>query len=322
MHDVRRGRLNFDWVQVISCPVCGAESSHFQGFERLEIEPGVVLDYSICEKCGCVFQSPRMTEESLASFYEREYRRQVQGSEGPTSKDIYIQQERAKHLMHFLKKHVDGVLMHLDVGASTGALMEATARDLGCKAIGIEPGLAYREYAASRGLEVYPDVESLPSEFRGRFDMVSLIHVLEHIPEPGKYLARLRTMWMTDGGWLLLEVPNLFGHMSLELAHLIAFSKDTVCRTLSNSGFNPAEIILHGRPRSPLLKLYISVLARADGVPGPSVEREVNVSRLRGKRRLANRIRGLSTRWIPWLIWRALPEGVMPRHAESGRPPS
>ena len=36
----------------------------------------------LCLTCGLVFQSPRMTEDELETFYEREYRQLYQGSEG------------------------------------------------------------------------------------------------------------------------------------------------------------------------------------------------------------------------------------------------
>ncbi len=296
-----------EWVQVEACPVCGADSDSLQPFERVSHDNDATLTYSICAGCGTAFQSPRMSDEALAAYYAGEYRRQVQGEEGPTLKDVHVQGERARNLAHFLTKHLDHLTIHLDIGASTGAFLAETSKRFGCRAIGVEPGVAYRQYAASKGLEIYSDIENLPKEIRGRVDLVSLIHVLEHLPNPIAYLRRLRETWMSEHGWLLLEVPNLFGHMSFELSHLVAFSRDSLLRALWMAGFSSEAVLIHGRPRSRFLKLYIGVLARPGDRAPRSFPAAVDVRKARRRRRSANRIRRWSTRLVPWLVWRPLP---------------
>jgi len=80
-------------------------------------------------------------------------------------------------------------------------------------------------------LTVYPSLDDLGQADGGRFDLVSMAHVLEHIPNPVEYLSDLRERYLTPDGWLLIEVPNLYAHDSFEIAHSIAFSSHTLRET-------------------------------------------------------------------------------------------
>ncbi len=97
-----------------------------------------------------------------------------------------------------------------------------------------------------------------------RFDLISLAHVLEHIANPVQYLAGLRQNWLTEEGSLLVEVPNLYCHDSFEVAHLVAYSPHSLTQTLQQAGFEIVVFVQHGRPRSSILPLYLTVLARPD----------------------------------------------------------
>ena len=52
---------------------------------------GFLVENCICLDCGLVFQSPRMTEAEMAVYYQAEYRRTYQGTEGPVARDLVIQ---------------------------------------------------------------------------------------------------------------------------------------------------------------------------------------------------------------------------------------
>jgi hypothetical protein len=95
-----------------------------------------------------------------------------------------------------------------------------------------------------------------------------MAHVLEHLPDPVGYLISLREQYLLPQGWLLIEVPNLYCHDSFEIAHLASYSMHTLCQTLLRSGFEIFKHQSHGRPRSELLGLYLTVLAK----PGVQVD--------------------------------------------------
>jgi 2-polyprenyl-3-methyl-5-hydroxy-6-metoxy-1,4-benzoquinol methylase len=291
-------------VEVMRCPLCGG--SRLGPFEEYE-DAGRTLHYRICDTCGLVCQSPRMSDEELARFYVSEYRQTVQGSEGPTEKDLRIQAGRARHLGAFCGASLQGVSRHLDIGSSSGALLREFARVYGCQGAGIEPGEAYRKILRAQGWEVFPKLEELGETRRRSFDVISIIHVLEHIPDPVGYLRGLRDSWLAPGGWLLVETPNLFGHRSLELAHLTVFSPRTLRQTLQMAGFEVRKVRAHGRPRSPILPLYLSALARADRSGQPARPRFSSAG-VRLRRRWALWRLETLTRRLPNWTWRELPE--------------
>jgi len=273
-------------------------------FDRRLFHEELVIN-RICKKCGFVFQSPRMTQARLDQFYVREYRQLYQGDAGPVPKDLLAQSARAANLVAFLKSH--GVMQlsrHLDIGASAGLLLQAVRAGYRCESVGVEPGLAYREVSQKAGLKIYPGLEDLPKEGANCFDLVSLAHVLEHMPDPVWTLAYLRQDCLSEGGWLLVEVPNLYCHDCFEVAHLTSFSQHSLTQILRKAGYRLLAVSRHGRPRSKLLPLYITVLAKPMSESELAVESKVKPEpAVRLKRRLGLARRRVVERLLPNLAW-------------------
>ncbi len=285
------------------CPLCGhAESRPFD----TRTFRGYTIHNRICTHCGLVYQSPRMSAEELEAFYTAEYRRLYQGNEGPSPKDLQIQAQRAQALLAFAQPHLAAVQRHLDIGCSAGFLLKAFQRYYDCEVRGIEPGNAYRQYTQPRGLLVYPTLEALLAAEEPPFDLVSMSHVLEHLPNPLGYLTTLREKLLTPNGWLLLEVPNLYCHDSFEVAHLTNFSAHTLRQTLRQAGYEIVTLRQHGQPRSALLPLYLTVLARPTQAPKPPIRPEHFVA---AKRKAGMFCRRVVQKLWPRKAWLPLPEG-------------
>lgn len=242
-----------------NCPLCGSEKR--ARFDTRRFRDRQVVN-QICKGCGLVYQSPRMSEDELDAFYQAEYRRLYQGGEGPDQTDLTTQDERAGSLLGFTEEYVEKVNRHLDIGSSAGILLERFREAYGSHVVGVEPGEAYRCYAEEAGISTYPTLEALKATADEKFDLVSLAHVLEHIPDPVAYLRELRAETLTADGWLLVEVPNLFAHNSFELAHMTAFSAHTLGQTLTQAGFEVIAERKHGLPLSEIIPLYLTALAR------------------------------------------------------------
>ena len=114
----------------------------------------------------------------------------------------------------------------MDIGSSTGVLlkvMRARGRDV--EVVGVEPNKIFRECSNEN---VVADI----SEVEGKFDFISIIHTLEHLPRPREMLDTIRDL-MTDDGTLLIEVPI----DSIELAHPVTFTKKTFLKLLYDTGY-------------------------------------------------------------------------------------
>lgn len=290
-------------AQVDRCPLCGGMQSRL--FDRRQFRGQPVVN-RLCQNCGLVYQSPRMTPQELEVFYQQEYRRLYQGSETPGTKDLATQRRRAEILLAFTQGFVESLSRHLDIGCSSGVLLEHFRREYGCQAVGVEPGMMYRAYAQQQGLKVYASLDELKASGEERFDLISLAHVLEHLPDPLATLAELHEHWLTQEGHLLLEVPNLYAHDCFEVAHLLSFSPHTLRQLLSKAGYQIVAFKIHGLPRSKLLPLYLTVLARplTNGTSGEvQPERAVRLKRGWGMLR-----RKMLERLFPHLAWLPLPE--------------
>lgn len=153
---------------------------------------------------------------------------------------------------------------HLDIGCGSGALLVATRARFNCRVVGIEPDDAHRAYVAGLGIQTYPTLDHWNNDTGDTLgekpDLISLSHVLEHINDPVGYLSYICKNIIDSRGRLLVEVPNLYYHKSLEIAHPFAFSATTLRAVLAKAGFMVVQLQAHGIPisRSPL---YLTVLA-------------------------------------------------------------
>jgi SAM-dependent methyltransferase len=291
---------------VTQCPLCSSDQT--APFDQRQFR-GQAITNCICRKCGLVYQSPRMSADALQSYYEHEYRLAYQGEEGPTSKDLAAQRGRATSLFNFMLKHSPSSIpsRHLDIGCSAGLLLQRFQDKLKCQSVGIEPGQAYREVAQKAGFDVHPSLEALQAamaktaKYASPFDLISMAHVLEHLPEPVAYLSALRERLLSSqNGQLLLEVPNLYAHDCFEIAHLVSYSPHTLTQTLLKAGFEIKALEAHGRPRSQIIPLYLTALAIPYSLESYQVTPEAHVSR---KRRLGMLRRRLLTRLFPAKAW-------------------
>lgn len=251
-----------------------------------------------------------MKSAELEKFYTGEYRRIYQGDEGPSAKDIYIQGRRAEFLLNFLRSNsVNSIRRHLDIGSSAGSLLETFQANYGCESYGIEPGIAYREYSQRRGLKVFADLDELIKAGETGFDLITMAHVLEHLPDPLRFLKKLHDQISSADGWILIEVPNLYAHDCFELAHMTSFSAFTLSQIMVMSGFRPTRLIKHGHPRSRVIPLYLTLIAQKEEVSSYLPRREVGVLL---KRRAGMLYRRIISRIFPRQAWLPLPVGTSP----------
>lgn len=299
-------------IPVNLCVLCNhTDSSLFD--ERVFRDMPIIN--RLCSHCGLVYQSPRPSDSELQVFYEEEYRQVYQGDAGPGQKDLSTQRGRAESLLVFVQKQTKVPFRsvqpkkHLDIGCSAGILLTKFQEAFQTQPVGIEPGNAYREYAKSQGLIVYSSIEQMEISHPDRYDFISLAHVLEHIPDPINYLINLKEKWLTADGYLLIEVPNLYGHDCFEIAHLVSYSLHTLIQTLQQAGYVIQATQVHGMPRSQILDLYITILAKPSEIQMqssslspiyPVPERNVKL-----KRQMGILKRQILTRLFPHKAWLA-----------------
>jgi len=134
----------------------------------------------------------------------------------------------------------------LDVGCADGTFLNEM-RNLGWETTGLEMDARTAERARStRGLEIVTGVVDAVEFPAGSFDLITLSHVLEHLPHPRQALQRVRG-WLKEGGLLFLTLPNSdcwerrsFGQYWIQWdlpRHFYHFTPETLGRLLREEGF-------------------------------------------------------------------------------------
>jgi 2-polyprenyl-3-methyl-5-hydroxy-6-metoxy-1,4-benzoquinol methylase len=134
----------------------------------------------------------------------------------------------------------------LDIGCGSGQFL-ARLRRMGHECHGTELSAETGARAAKiPGLELHFGALTPEAYPENSFDLISIWHVLEHLPDPDSVL-RLCRGWLRQGGVLLLAVPNidswqarLFGGSWFHLdppRHLYHFNRRSLTAALTSSGF-------------------------------------------------------------------------------------
>jgi SAM-dependent methyltransferase len=108
----------------------------------------------------------------------------------------------------------------LDIGAGKGGFV-SLARKNGYEAKGIEPSPRFCEYAREKhGVQVVQGYLGEGDNLKGeRFDIITLFHVLEHVPCPQNLLATI-LQYLEEDGVVYIEVPNADATL-LKIADLV-----------------------------------------------------------------------------------------------------
>jgi SAM-dependent methyltransferase len=131
----------------------------------------------------------------------------------------------------------------LDIGASSGEFTHVMARG-GFQATGMEPNQGYAAFARrTYGAAIHEGGYEAAPEVQGGYHLITLNHVLEHLPDPAAALARFHAL-LAPEGLLFLEVPNLLGVQKraatlFHTAHIWNFTPQTLAGLAARHGFAP-----------------------------------------------------------------------------------
>ena len=133
----------------------------------------------------------------------------------------------------------------LDFGSGTGDLLQAAHRK-GFEIAGVEPNAQARKRAGEKGIPLHHE---LPAG--KKYQVITLWHVLEHLPDPEKELDRLKEL-LHDNGTLFIAVPNFNSYDAQYYGefwaaydvprHLWHFSKKSIQLLLDKLGMEIGEI--------------------------------------------------------------------------------
>lgn len=164
-----------------------------------------------CGKCGFAYTSPRPHDNDLGKYYESE----EYISHSNTSKGI-VSQLYQRVRKHTLQKKLELINKNskkgriLDIGCGTGEFLNTMKLD-GWDTFGIEPSPGARK----QGIEKFQlNVQDEPQMERfsaAHFDVITMWHVMEHVPQLNERVQKLRELLKPEGV-LIVAVPNRNSH--------------------------------------------------------------------------------------------------------------
>lgn len=272
-------------VALPHCPVCGASDRapwlRSFGFELVR-----------CTHCGHRYASSVLSSEVLSGEYYAE------SDDAIRSRTLAAKQERLAEYLALFPELFGAPGRVLDVGCNAGELLRLF-KGRGWTVAGVERCVPVARFAREQLDAPVWDcaIEDLPPD-AGPFDLVTLVHVLEHVTDPRAVLLRLAAL-VADRGSLLIEVPNaddllvrVFRGFYRPLApgdHLSFFDQKVLGRLLAAAGWTVRRFATRTHARDVFYASALSMLDFAKTRGGRRLESASGVTtqtRYRGRWRV------------------------------------
>lgn len=228
--------------------ICG--SIHYEKIAHID-RFGLDFPCYVCKKCGVVFTSPHISENSLSLYYQEYYHPLTFGTDKPL--DFLFSKHQGRKIFGFMKDILKNkTLRTFELGAGSGSnLLEFSqvAGNHGYKVIA--SGIEFNENYVLKGKKKGINLTSMPLEeftvkISEKFDVIILSHVLEHCTDIQKTIKSL--MHISHPETLFyIEVPGILDLKNkheyncdflqyLTHAHIFNFSLNSLRNTLNMCG--------------------------------------------------------------------------------------
>jgi SAM-dependent methyltransferase len=219
------------------CELCG---DHRYKIVSSRDRHGQSLETAICMGCGLVAHLRIPSDAELEAYYTTQYRRQYHGEAAPSPRRVMRAWKNGQRILRQLDPFLRRECSVLEVGAGIGCTVKAFELG-GHHATGIDLGLQFLQYGRNL-LHAKLEKSSLfdlPPE--PRFDLVCLVHVIEHFNSPTSALRAVHAL-VRPGGRLYVECPNLAAPFAtskrlFHFAHVYNFTPWTLLAVARKCGF-------------------------------------------------------------------------------------
>lgn len=223
------------------------------------------FDLGFNEKFQCLETIPQPALEKLGSYYESEdYISHTDASKSFVDKLYHIVKKYAlQKKVQLVKKNTSGNSI-LDVGCGTGDFLKV-CQEQNFNVLGVEPNEKARNLAEMKlgnSTDIFSNLFQIDSK---KFDVITMWHVLEHVPDLETYIEKLTSL-LNPGGILIIAVPNYKSYDAKYYKqfwaaydvprHLWHFSKKSIKKLFTGDKFDHIGI-------KPMLfdSFYVSILS-------------------------------------------------------------
>ncbi len=233
-------------IEIKNCPVCNKSnfSKHLESKDfSVSKESFVVVS---CDTCDFHFTNPRPSDENLGKYYISDHYISHNNTRRTLFEKIY---QLVRRIAINGKFRLISTFFRsgriLDVGCGTGDFLNK-CKSKNWETKGVEPSEIARNQAINNHkLDVEESTDL--SKLEGEFDIITMWHVLEHVPSLNETLVQFNQL-LSKKGKIIIAVPNLESYdakyykeywAAYDLPiHLYHFSKKSICTLFEKHGFS------------------------------------------------------------------------------------
>ncbi len=232
------------------------------------------LSHSYCDNCGYVFIdfNKRVNYEK---FYSVDYIFLPDGDVEPTLDDG----KYSKYLTEFYSEVIENKKSNtfFDIGGGKGNFVQAIYNKFeNLDIYALEPSQSFEKIKNKKFLKNSYNDFFISSNFSKSFNYLSLIGVLEHVPNPKEFLCDIKKI-MTKESFLLIEVPNFKNNKSdlLTIDHLSKFTEESLTNLFKICGFAIfKKQILNSVP----MQFIVQLCDNINSISKTKIEKTVNIA--------------------------------------------
>ena len=198
-----------------------------------------IFDVYLCRNCGLIFQNPRLTDKEIKIKYHiinelGSVKSRISRIESSYSKVLEQRASRVYCLIKEFRLGVNHKLKIMDYGGQRGFNLIPFTKEFECSVVD------YEKWKLPNGItHIGYTLNDLDKS--NNFDVILLMHTLEHINYPVQFMKNL-SCFLTYGGIIYIEVPlgcwREWQKNVDPITHFNFFSEESLIKCVENSGLN------------------------------------------------------------------------------------
>jgi len=243
--------MNLKSIEIPKCRICKADEANQFVRAPFVFGGGDEQDFWQCRECDAIYLHPVPTPEEEKQFYAKEFEKFMSTRVGDhrdwsnAERHRVTNQDQVKRRLPFIKEYLKPGTELLEIGCSSGFMLDAFRDEFGVKCIGVEPSGEFKEFVEMSGHAVIDDLSDV-SGFM--FDVITHFFVFEHIRDPFSFLQESYDL-LKEGGVMIAEVPcahdvltslykiDAFDKFYWSIAHHYYYTKQSLSYILDQLGY-------------------------------------------------------------------------------------